>query len=192
MLHLPDKDYALKGRAATHIDELIRVARFDKYGADVDHKHENDIGEDGFNYFEANFRDYDGKYYRVPFSAAINENMETVYSIGKIRQRRFPANRGSSPETGALNSGRKPSEDIIYSSFDKSQEAKSAIKIAYVAQATVLRVNWHKNNRDLLCENSAPLWVWKRPPCGKSDPPSPGKRLPKGKKRPPGVVAFQN
>lgn len=128
---LPDKDYALKGRAATHIDELIRVARFDKYGSDVDHKHENDIGEDGFNYFEAYFRDYDGKYYRVPFSAAINENMETVYSIGKIRQRRFPANRGSSPETGALNSGRKPSEDIIYSSFDKSQEAKSAIKIAY-------------------------------------------------------------
>lgn len=75
---LSSEDYARKGRIATHIDELIRVARFDKYGPDVDHKHENDIGEDGFNYFEAYFRDYDGKYYRVPFSAGINENMETV------------------------------------------------------------------------------------------------------------------
>ena len=52
-------------------------------------------------------------------------------SIGTIRQRRLPASRGSSPETGALKSGRKPSGDIIYTSSDKSQEAKSALKLAY-------------------------------------------------------------
>ena len=54
-----------------------------------------------------------------------------------------------------------------------------------VAQGTVLCVNWHKNNRDPLCENSDPLWVWKRPPLQKSDPP-------RVKNEPPGVAAFQN
>lgn len=128
---LSDEQYALKGRAATHIDELIQVARFNGYKPDLDGKHENDIGEDGFNYFEAFFRDFDGKYYRVPLSAGINANEETVYSIGEIRQRSFPADRGSSSQKEALKNGRKASTDIIYTSTAKSQEIKTAVQIAY-------------------------------------------------------------
>lgn len=128
---LTDEAYSLKGRAATHIDELIQVARFDKYQPDANKKHENDIGEDGFNYYEANFMDFDGTYYRIALSAGINSNEETAYSIGRIEQRRFPANRGSSSSKEALNSGRKPSGDIIYTSEDKSQAVKSAIELAY-------------------------------------------------------------
>ena len=94
-------------------------------------KHENDIGEDGFNYFLAYFRDADGKYYRVPFSSAINEQEETTYSIGMIRQRSFPAGRGSSSNKEALKGGRKASKNIIYSSEAKSQEVKTAIQLAY-------------------------------------------------------------
>ncbi len=127
---LPDDAYALKGRAATHIDELIQVARFDNGTPDLNNKHENDIGEDGFNYYEAYFQDFDGKYYRVVFSAGINANEETVYSIGQIRERRFPAGRGSSSNE-ALKNGRKPSSDaIIYTSEGKSQ-VKNAIMQAY-------------------------------------------------------------
>lgn len=128
---LPDDKYALKGRVAAHIDELIQVARFDGYAPDALGKHENDIGEDGFNYFLAYFRDADGKYYRVPFSSAINEQEETTYSIGTIRQRSFPAGRGSSSNKEALKGGRKASGNIIYSSEAKSQEVKTAIQIAY-------------------------------------------------------------
>ena len=130
---LSDTKYLLKGRAATHIDELIQVAHFDGYEPDINQKHENDIGEDGFNYFKSFFRDFDGKYYEVPLSAALNEPEETAYSIGKIRQRRFPADPGSSSGREALNSGRKPSENIIYSSTDKSQQEKSAFALAYEA-----------------------------------------------------------
>ena len=128
---LPDDEYALKGRAATHIDELIQVARFKGYSPDKFGKHENDIGEDGFNYFEAFFRDADGKYYLVPFSSGINEQEETTYSIGKIRKRSFPASTGSSSNKEALKGGRKASGSIIYSSEAKSQEVKTAIQIAY-------------------------------------------------------------
>ena len=140
---MSDEDYARKGRAAVHIDELIQVARFDGYSPDIDGRHENDIGEDGFNYFEAYFMDHDGKYFRISFSAGINENEETVYNIGSIRERRHPAsgrsssqrkahtNRGSSSHGEALKSGRKPSADIIRTSEDKSQEIKTAIQIAY-------------------------------------------------------------
>lgn len=128
---LPDDVYARKGRAATHIDELIQVARFREYKSDLFQKHENDIGEDGFNYYEANFMDFDGRYYRIRFSAGINANEETVYSIGQIRERRSPAGGGSSSNE-ALKNGRKPSNNtIIYTSEEKSQEVKSAILLAY-------------------------------------------------------------
>ena len=89
-------------RAATHIDELIQVARFNGYKDDLGKKHENDIGEDGFNYFGSYFRDFDGSYYLIPFSAALNEQKETAYSIGKIRKRSFPAGTGSSSKQEAL------------------------------------------------------------------------------------------
>lgn len=129
---LSDADYQIKGHAATHIDELIQVARFKKYEPDRDQKHRNDLGEDGFNYFVAHFRDFDGKYYIIHFSAGVNAQEETVYSIGNIRQRSFPADKGSSSGKEALNDGRKASGDIIYTSADKSQE-KSTFALAYEA-----------------------------------------------------------
>lgn len=127
---LSSENFALKGRAATHIDELIQVARYEDYKADEDGKHENDIGEDGFRYYYAFFRDFDGQYYRIPFSAGVNAQEETAYSIGKITKRRLPAGLGSSSNE-ALENGRKPSGDIIYTSEAKSQEVKTAVQLAY-------------------------------------------------------------
>lgn len=74
---------------------------------------------------------FDGKYYRIRFSAGINANEETVYSVGQIRERRLPADGGSSSKTEALKNGRKPSNSIIYTSEEKSQELKSAVMLAY-------------------------------------------------------------
>ena len=59
------------------------------------------------------FRDLDGEYYLVPFSAGLNAQEETAYSIGKPRQRSFPADTGSSSQKEALKNGRKASEDVI-------------------------------------------------------------------------------
>ena len=130
---LSNEDYERKGRIATHIDELIQVARFGTHEPDVNRKHRNDIGEDGFNYFEAYFRDFDGRYYQIRFSAGVNADEETVYSIGRVRQRSFPVGAGSSSETGGAQKDRKASESIIYSSTDKSQQEKSAFALAYEA-----------------------------------------------------------
>lgn len=81
------------------------------------------------DYFTENLAD--GCYYQVPFSAGINAEEETTYSIGKIRKRRFPAGRGSSSNARRSKDGRKPSNGIIYTSEEKSQEIKSAIQVAW-------------------------------------------------------------
>lgn len=76
--------------------------------------------------------DFDEKYYQVNFSAALNEQNETVYSIGRINERRFPTRSGSSSKNEARNYGRKSSNPIIYTTEDKSQEVKTAIQLAFV------------------------------------------------------------
>ena len=58
------------------------------------------------------FKDIDGKYYIVPISAGINENEETVYSIGNVQRRRHNTDAGSSSIGGALKNGAVPSRDI--------------------------------------------------------------------------------
>ena len=118
---MSDYDFAVKSRAAAHIDELVRAGKFAKYKEDYEGLHENDIGEDGFNYFNAYFRDIDGKYYVVKFSSGINNNEETVYSIGNIRKRRYSVSRGSSSSGGAQIKDAIPSGDIIVYSFGESQ-----------------------------------------------------------------------
>lgn len=98
---LSDYDYEVKSRMAAHIDELVQVGKFKKYREDLNGNHENDIGEDGFNYYNAYFKDIDGQYYRVPITAGLNGNEETVYSIGEIRKKgTVPI--GALPPTEAL------------------------------------------------------------------------------------------
>ena len=127
---LTEEQYHLKGVAATHIDELIQVAIFSKYEPDINGWHENDIGEDGFNYFTSFFRDFDGKYYRVRFSSAINGNDETTYSIGDIRERRFPTDAGSSSQGEALKSGGKSTTKNNTTGQAESQGPKTALAAA--------------------------------------------------------------
>ncbi len=122
---LSDYDYEVKSRMAAHIDELVQVGKFKKYREDLNGNHENDIGEDGFNYYNAYFKDIDGQYYRVPITAGMNGEQETVYSIGEIRKRRDGTNRGSSSSGGAQKNGTVPSGDIIVYSVGESQAQNS-------------------------------------------------------------------
>ena len=134
--YLSEDEYALKGRIVAHIDELVQVSKFDRYKADDGH-HENDVGEDGFNYYRAYFRDggEEGKYYGVTISAGINNTGETVWSMGSIRERSPSPSRGSSSNHSGerrSNSGRKASSmGIIYTSEGKSQEQKTEMQRAF-------------------------------------------------------------
>ena len=109
-------------RVASQIDEIVRVGKLERHRDDRRNKHKNDIGEDGFNYYNAYFRDFDGSYYRVPVSAALNQDMETAYSIGEIRKRESNRRRGSSSRNGGAQSGALNSPTrIIYTSEGNSQ-----------------------------------------------------------------------
>ena len=105
---LTKEQYRVKETAGVHIDEIILVGKFRKYMEDIDRYHENDVGEDGFNTYTAYFEDFDGKYYEVRFTTALNEDVETAYSIGKMRERKKPTSgQGSSTlESGAQKTGR--------------------------------------------------------------------------------------
>ena len=118
---LSDYEIEVKSRMAEYIDELVRAEKFREYKSDFMGNHENDIGEDGFNYYDAFFKDIDGKYYIVPISSGINGNEETVYSIGNVQRRRYNTNAGSSSKGGALKNGAVPSGDSIVYSVGKNQ-----------------------------------------------------------------------
>lgn len=122
---LSDYDFEVKSRMAAHIDELVQVGKFQKYREDLNGNHKNDIGEDGFNYYDTFFRDVDGKYYLVPISAGVNGKEETVYSIGNVEKRRYSTNTGSSSNGGAQKNGAVPSGDSIVYSVGKSQVQNS-------------------------------------------------------------------
>lgn len=85
-----------KMQAAGHIDELAETARWSKFAPDRNGKHAYDIGEGGFDTFTTYFEDSDGQYYRVRFTAGVNEDMDTAYSIGQMDKRNHPSSAGSS------------------------------------------------------------------------------------------------
>lgn len=93
---LDDTALRAKMEAAGHIDELAETARWSKFAPDRNGKHVNDIGEDGFDTFTTYFEDSDGQYYRVRFTAGVNEDMDTAYSIGLMDKRNHPSSAGSS------------------------------------------------------------------------------------------------
>lgn len=131
---LDDASYGIKLRAAAHIDELVQVGQFDRYIEDQLGAHENDIGEDGFNYYTAYFRDFNGEYYRITFSAGVNKNDETVYSIGGIRKRESITRRGSSSgvEAGGAQSRRnRLSSSSSIADREGNVKGKTAVELAF-------------------------------------------------------------
>ncbi len=104
---------ALKAKIAGHIDELIQTAQKFKTHPDLGGKHQNDIGEDGFHYYYAYFENDDGQYYRVVFSAGINADEQTAYSIGQMDKRKRPAITGSSTNDGGAQGAAASSETSI-------------------------------------------------------------------------------
>lgn len=131
---LDDASYGIKLRAAAHIDELVQVGQFDRYIEDQLGAHENDIGEDGFNYYTAYFRDFNGEYYRITFSAGVNKNDETVYSIGGIRKRESITRRGSSSgvEAGGAQSRRnRLSSSSSIANREGNVKGKTAVELAF-------------------------------------------------------------
>lgn len=85
---LSDNEFAVKLRAESHIDELAEISFGNDIEADIkSHK----FAKDGFVYKTAYFQDYDGQYYKIRLSIGINNNIATVYNIGKIKEDKLPS-----------------------------------------------------------------------------------------------------
>ncbi len=110
---LSDAEYERKVNAGVHIDELVRVSRSQgKTKDDVDGRH-GEFASGGWDYRDAYFLDFDGKYYQVTISAAVNDDGTVVYNIGKMRKRSFPNYTGSSAKGGAHGVGKASPSDSV-------------------------------------------------------------------------------
>ncbi len=82
-IKMSDSEFAVKLRIEAHIDEIAEISKKDKK-TKVDTKNHN-IAKDGFTYRNAYFKDFDGQYYDVTISIGHNDNVATVYNVGKIK-----------------------------------------------------------------------------------------------------------
>ncbi len=97
---MSDTAYERKVNAATHIDELAQTSkRKGSIKPDTGNRH-GDFASDGWMYRTAYFMDFDGKYYRVTISAAINSDGNTIYNIGQMKEEASPKVKGSRAKTG--------------------------------------------------------------------------------------------
>ena len=87
---MPEEDYERKLRTVAQIDELVTVAQWRKYRQDETGRHKGRVGEGGFNYYTAFYRDGDGKFYKVKITTGVKDGQEIVYSIGDISPTRTP------------------------------------------------------------------------------------------------------
>lgn len=101
-IKINDNEYETKLNAATHIDELVKVSKHKNQKPDIDGKH-GAFAEDGWKYRTAWFQDFDGRYYKLSFSVALNKDGSVIYNIGDIEERSLPTINGSSVKDGALN-----------------------------------------------------------------------------------------
>lgn len=97
---MSEEAFERKVNAATHIDELIKTSKIDgEPKRDFDKKH-GDMAKKGWQYRRAYFEDFDGKYYEVTISAAMNDNGVMVYNIGKMKEEAHPKISGSYAKKG--------------------------------------------------------------------------------------------
>lgn len=109
---MTDEQFARKMDAATHIDELATISKYDRSKNDKNQKHKNKkFSPKSFDYRSVFFRDFDGEYYSLSLSIGVDSNGKTVYSLGNIQKRRLPTVNGSSGITGAQ--ARQPSNNRI-------------------------------------------------------------------------------
>lgn len=99
---MSESAFERKVNAAAHIDELAQISmRGKKNTPDYNARH-GAMAADGWNYRTAYFRDFDGRYYMVTISTALNPEGRIVYNIGKMQERSIPQISGSSGNSGAL------------------------------------------------------------------------------------------
>lgn len=97
---MSESAFERKVNAAAHIDELAQISmRGKKNTPDYNARH-GAMAADGWNYRTAYFRDFDGRYYMVTISTALNPEGTIIYNVGHMKEEAFPKIKGSYAENG--------------------------------------------------------------------------------------------
>ena len=104
--NLSDSDFKTKLIAEAHIDELAYISKAKKNAdgtkkitPDHDNKHaKRNLAKDGWSYRTAYFRDFDGKYYKLQISVAIDGTVESIYNVGSIKEKHLSGESRLTPQ----------------------------------------------------------------------------------------------
>ena len=104
---LSDEEFRLKEEVASHIDEIVKVSKFGNHNID-DESHPHEDAWNGWDYYTAYFKDYDGQYYKFKISAK-KSDIDTVYNTRNMGIRIPPTNSLTAlpdqNDSGALGGG---------------------------------------------------------------------------------------
>lgn len=124
---MSDAAYERKANAASHIDELVQVSeRKGKQKQDEDGRH-GAMASGGWAYRTAFFEDFDGTYYKITISAAINDAGNMIYNIGQMKEEAHPKIKGSRASYGDGPRGFASSGNSVRGS-DKNVNTKFSLK----------------------------------------------------------------
>lgn len=109
---MSESAFERKVNAAAHIDELAQISmRGKKNTPDYNARH-GAMAADGWNYRTAYFRDFDGRYYMVTISTALNPEGTIIYNVGHMKEEAFPKVKGSYAENGNGPRGNASTDSI--------------------------------------------------------------------------------
>ena len=112
---MSDDEYRAKLAAESHIDELAVISVPDSWNEDVNNKHQQrGMANQGWDYRRAYFEDADGRYYEVALSISRNGEVNEVYNVGQMRQKKNTASSlGSSTREGGARTAIIDSDNDI-------------------------------------------------------------------------------
>lgn len=85
---LGDNEFRVKLNAESHIDELVETSF--KIGNSNDFKNHS-FAKNGFEYYQTFFQDFDETYYKITLSAGVNDDIATIYNVGRIEKDDLPS-----------------------------------------------------------------------------------------------------
>lgn len=160
---MSESAFERKVNAAAHIDELAQISmRGKKNTPDYNARH-GAMAADGWNYRTAYFRDFDGRYYMVTISTALNPEGTIIYNVGHMKEEAFPKIKGSYAENGNGPRGNASTNSIPTSggnvNSNNLSDRKSA-QLAVIEQSNPFNAElgahtWIRGTEDILTYREA-------------------------------------
>lgn len=137
--YMKNNEFYTKLSAEAHIDELGSVSKKINKKLIPDYK-SHSFAKDGFNYRTAFFEDFNGDYYKLTMSVGKNGNINTIYNVGKLEQRKRPVISGSSVNNGA--SGSLTTDNISQPNINVKSDTSTKYSIPTKEWNTYLKDNF--------------------------------------------------